>query len=146
MRLAPMLVAATATLALVGAGPASAKQCRDASGHFITCPAEKTTSTTTSTKCRDAKGAFTKCPGSEAAAMVNSTTTKTTKMAKGAKTETTTAMNSAMAPATSASSAAKNTAATAAGAVTAKCKDGTMSHSQHRSGTCAGHGGVASWM
>ena len=25
----------------------------------------------------------------------------------------------------------------------AKCKDGTYSHSQHRSGTCSGHGGVA---
>lgn len=29
---------------------------------------------------------------------------------------------------------------------TAKCKDGTYSHSQHRSGTCSGHGGVAEWL
>ena len=28
---------------------------------------------------------------------------------------------------------------------TAICKDGTDSHSQHRSGTCSGHGGVAQW-
>jgi hypothetical protein len=29
---------------------------------------------------------------------------------------------------------------------TAKCKDGTYSFSQHRSGTCSGHGGVAVWL
>jgi len=28
---------------------------------------------------------------------------------------------------------------------TAKCHDGTYSYSQHRSGTCSGHGGVAEW-
>ena len=29
---------------------------------------------------------------------------------------------------------------------TAKCKDGTYSKSQHHSGTCSNHGGVAEWM
>ncbi|GAA3439526.1 hypothetical protein GCM10018954_091470 [Kutzneria kofuensis] len=29
---------------------------------------------------------------------------------------------------------------------TAKCKDGTYSFSQHRQGTCSGHGGVAIWL
>jgi hypothetical protein len=29
---------------------------------------------------------------------------------------------------------------------TAKCQDGTWSFSQHRSGTCSGHGGVADWL
>ena len=29
---------------------------------------------------------------------------------------------------------------------TAKCKDGTYSKSQHRSGTCSSHGGVAAWL
>jgi len=29
---------------------------------------------------------------------------------------------------------------------TAQCNDGTWSFSQHRSGTCSGHGGVASWL
>nr|WP_235916174.1 DUF3761 domain-containing protein [Spelaeibacter cavernicola] len=28
---------------------------------------------------------------------------------------------------------------------TARCKDGSLSHSQHRSGTCSGHHGVAEW-
>jgi hypothetical protein len=32
------------------------------------------------------------------------------------------------------------------GAATAKCNDGTYSYSQHRSGTCSRHGGVASWL
>ncbi|WP_243727431.1 DUF3761 domain-containing protein [Actinocrispum wychmicini] len=29
---------------------------------------------------------------------------------------------------------------------TAQCKDGTYSFSQHHSGTCSGHGGVARWL
>jgi uncharacterized protein DUF3761 len=29
---------------------------------------------------------------------------------------------------------------------TAKCKDGSYSKSQHRSGTCSSHGGVAEWL
>jgi hypothetical protein len=38
------------------------------------------------------------------------------------------------------------TATTApSGHPTAKCKDGTFSHSKHRSGTCSHHGGVAKW-
>jgi uncharacterized protein DUF3761 len=28
----------------------------------------------------------------------------------------------------------------------AQCRDGTYSHSQHRSGTCADHGGVSRWI
>lgn len=33
----------------------------------------------------------------------------------------------------------------AAGA-SAQCRDGSYSHSVHRSGTCSGHGGVATWL
>ena len=29
---------------------------------------------------------------------------------------------------------------------TAKCRDGTYSHSKHASGTCSGHHGVAVWI
>ena len=29
---------------------------------------------------------------------------------------------------------------------TAKCRDGTFSFSQHRSGTCSHHGGVSNWL
>ncbi|MFJ7212584.1 DUF3761 domain-containing protein [Amycolatopsis sp. NPDC098790] len=29
---------------------------------------------------------------------------------------------------------------------TAICKDGSYSYSQHRSGTCSGHGGVRTWL
>lgn len=29
--------------------------------------------------------------------------------------------------------------------VRAECKDGTISHSKHRPGTCSKHGGVAKW-
>lgn len=37
-------------------------------------------------------------------------------------------------------------AATAPAGATAHCKDGTYSFSQHRSGTCSGHRGVAQWL
>ena len=37
-------------------------------------------------------------------------------------------------------------AAPAQGAPTALCKDGSLSYSQHRSGTCSHHGGVATWL
>jgi hypothetical protein len=39
----------------------------------------------------------------------------------------------------------EDTAAAPAGA-TARCRDGTYSFSQHRSGTCSHHGGVATWL
>jgi uncharacterized protein DUF3761 len=39
----------------------------------------------------------------------------------------------------------KQAAASAAGA-TARCKDGTYSHSAQHSGACSHHGGVAEWM
>ena len=55
------------------------------------------------------------------------------------------------APPAAAPAAAKSTASATAGntdptGATAKCKDGTYSKSQHRSGACSGHGGVATWL
>jgi hypothetical protein len=59
------------------------------------------------------------------------------------------------APATTAAkstpSASKSAPAAAAASsdptgATAKCKDGTYSKSQHHSGTCSHHGGVAEWL
>jgi len=47
-------------------------------------------------------------------------------------------------PASSASSASSGAAT--AGAPTAKCKDGTMSHSKQHKGACSHHGGVAEWL
>ncbi len=38
------------------------------------------------------------------------------------------------------------TAPSAPAGATAKCRDGTYSFSQHRSGTCSHHGGVAQWL
>jgi Protein of unknown function (DUF3761) len=55
-------------------------------------------------------------------------------------------------PAPAKSSAAAKSAPTAPASntdptgATAKCKDGTYSKSQHRSGTCSSHGGVAQWL
>ena len=37
-------------------------------------------------------------------------------------------------------------ATSSGGTATARCEDGTLSYSQHRSGTCSHHGGVATWI
>lgn len=42
--------------------------------------------------------------------------------------------------------AVTDAANTIAAGATAKCKDGTYSHSKTHTGSCSGHGGVASWM
>jgi hypothetical protein len=63
---------------------------------------------------------------------------------------------SSAAPATGAPAASKSSASKSAPTATptnndptgatAKCKDGTYSKSQHHSGTCSSHGGVAEWL
>ncbi|WP_155847988.1 DUF3761 domain-containing protein, partial [Asticcacaulis benevestitus] len=40
----------------------------------------------------------------------------------------------------------KEVSGCAASGASARCRDGTCSFSQHRSGTCSRHGGVAEWM
>ena len=57
------------------------------------------------------------------------------------------ASTAAIAPAPAAAMTAKAApAAMKAGSGSAKCKDGKTVTYTHRSGTCSGHGGVASWM
>jgi hypothetical protein len=45
-----------------------------------------------------------------------------------------------------AKSADEKEAANSPTGATAKCKDGTYSHSAHHQGACSHHGGVAEWM
>ena len=54
----------------------------------------------------------------------------------------------ATAPAAKAAPAVKTGAAMTSSpeGATAKCKDGSFSHSKHHSGTCSKHGGVADWL
>jgi len=47
---------------------------------------------------------------------------------------------------TSSSSSTKHNNATNPKGATAKCKDGTYSHSKNQSGACSKHGGVDTWM
>ena len=54
-----------------------------------------------------------------------------------------TAAKAATATKSAPTATASNTDPTGA---TAKCKDGTYSKSQHHSGTCSSHGGVAEWL
>jgi hypothetical protein len=125
----PAALAAVLTLAF--AADAQAAACRDAKGKFVACPAPAAAAAKTKgDRCRDAKGHFTACGAATAAA------------APAAIPAPAPRASMARAP----TGAAANTAAVAPGAATARCKDGTLSYSKHRSGTCAGHGGVAQWM
>lgn len=49
------------------------------------------------------------------------------------------------APAAPRTATGQNTNPGGPGGATAKCRDGSMSFSKHRSGTCSRHGGVAQW-
>jgi hypothetical protein len=46
----------------------------------------------------------------------------------------------------SAGSSSTSTSTSTSGGATARCVDGTLSYSAHRSGTCSHHGGVAEWI
>ncbi|HET7311304.1 MAG TPA: DUF3761 domain-containing protein [Mycobacteriales bacterium] len=47
---------------------------------------------------------------------------------------------------TSGSSSSTSTSTSSSSGATARCVDGTLSYSAHRSGTCSHHGGVAQWI
>ena len=119
-----MLLAATAAgLLTLASGAASAAPCRDAAGHFTACP--KPAKAAKAERCRGSNGAFVSCNAPSAMSAASPAAAAAPMMP--------TARQSQAAP-------------MAAGGVTAKCKDGTFSHSLHRSGSCSGHGGVAAWM
>jgi hypothetical protein len=87
-----------------------------------------------------------------AAPAASAKTASASKASTKAKTTATAPAASATAPKTSADAGTrlpeKPVTAAPAGApegATAKCKDGTFSHSKTHSGTCSRHGGVAEW-
>jgi hypothetical protein len=55
-------------------------------------------------------------------------------------------MSSSMSMSAKPAAAGSMQMAAPAGGSSAKCKDGTTVTYKHRSGTCSGHGGVATWM
>ena len=118
----------------LAATAADAKTCRDAAGKFTACPTVAAAAPAKGA-CRDAAGHFAKCPAPVAQAAPAPRSGGLLDMARGR----------AAAPAATAAGRPAS-AVVPAGAATARCKDGTLSHSQHRSGTCAGHKGVAAWL
>jgi hypothetical protein len=59
------MIMAAAVAALAFASTAEAKSCKDAQGHFVTCPAPAAAPAkpaSTAKPCKDAKGHFVKCP------------------------------------------------------------------------------------
>jgi hypothetical protein len=125
LRFSTVYAGAAVLLLLAASQDAGAAACRDAKGHFAACPPPKTAAVE---RCRSASGQLETCaqpaPPRAAAAPKRP---------------------NPAAPWRAATGAAVNTAAVAPGAVTARCRDGTESHSPRRSGTCASHGGVAAW-
>jgi hypothetical protein len=129
---------------VLGGAGAQAKPCRDATGHFVACPAPAAAAPAAQ-RCRNAAGHFVKCPapGATAATPNLAPARPTPPQARATR------VSPPAAPARPAGAAGMNTstvAPAAPGTVTARCRDGTVSHSQHRSGTCSRHGGVAAWM
>lgn len=59
---------------------------------------------------------------------------------------TSSSMSSSMSMSAKPAAAGSMQMAAPAGGGSAKCKDGTTVTYKHRSGTCSGHGGVATWM
>jgi hypothetical protein len=126
-------VAGAAILLLAGASQAGAAACRDAKGQFTACPAPA--AKVAAERCRSAAGTFVTCKAASAmtAAAPAAATVPAPRIMRA---PTGSAVNTtAIAP-----------APPVAGAVTARCRDGSLSHSLHRSGSCSGHGGVAAWM
>jgi hypothetical protein len=134
-------MAAAASFALA-ATSADAKTCRDAAGKFTACTAPAAQAPAKG--CRDAAGHFARCDAAPAPRAMGGATAS----AGGGLMDAIRRRAAPPAPAArTATAAGRPASATApAGAPTARCKDGSLSYSQHRSGTCAGHGGVASWM
>jgi hypothetical protein len=129
------------------AAPAAPTPAAPAAGTPSTCK-DGTTSTATGRGACSGHGGVQKASKSPAAAGATAPAAAATATAAPAAA----ASTSAAAPAAAKSSTASKSAPTAAAGntdptgATAKCKDGTYSKSQHHSGTCSSHGGVAEWL
>jgi hypothetical protein len=135
---------ATATAAPTAAAPA-APAAPAGSGSPKTCT-DGTTSTATGKGACSGHGGVQKASKTKAAAAPAATSTS------AAPAATMPAAASAATPAVAKTSTATKSVPTATAGntdptgATAKCKDGTYSKSQHHSGTCSSHGGVAEWL
>ena len=131
------IIAAAMSLALAAgaAAPATAAtQCKDANGKFVKCP-PKSTPKATPAVAPAARNYDCSKPGNA---------NKTACKGAAAPKVTPPKPKLAAAPAASPSKGAGTNMAGPQGA-SAKCRDNTYSHSKTRTGTCAGHGGVAQW-
>jgi len=147
---------APATSAPAATAPATAAPAPAASGTPTTCK-DGTTSTATGRGACSGHGGVQKASKSSPAAASTTTAPAASKTPAAAPAASAPAAPAAAAPAAGTAAAAKTSTAsksapTAAASntdptgATAKCKDGTYSKSQHHSGTCSSHGGVAEWL
>jgi hypothetical protein len=138
--------ASTAAPAAAPAAPATPAPAAPASSSTPTTCKDGTTSSATGKGACSGHGGVQKATTSKPAAAA------TTASAPAAAATAAPAATTAAAPAAAKSSTASKSAPTATASntdptgATAKCKDGTYSKSQHHSGTCSSHGGVAEWL
>jgi hypothetical protein len=141
--------ASTTAPAAAPAAPATAAPAPASSSTPTTCK-DGTTSSATGKGACSGHGGVQKATKSKPAAAA--TTDSAPASAPAAAATAAPAATTAAGPAAAKSStASKSTPASTASntdpsGATAKCKDGTYSKSQHRSGTCSSHGGVAEWL
>jgi cytoskeletal protein RodZ len=98
-------------------------------------------------KATASRSVATKAPAARASASKTAAAAKTSAPAKSSATKKPSCDTSTHYVNSSGNCVLRPTASPPApGGASAKCKDGTLSFSQHRSGTCSGHGGVAQWL
>jgi hypothetical protein len=140
--------ASTTAPAAAPAAPATAAPAPASSSTPTTCK-DGTSSSATGKGACSGHGGVQKATKSKPAAAA---TTGSAPAAPAAAASAAPAATTAAAPAAAKSSTASKSAPTSPASntdptgATAKCKDGTYSKSQHHSGTCSSHGGVAEWL
>jgi hypothetical protein len=144
-----MGLVASPVLALALCLPAFAADAGDAAGP-VTCK-DGSTSTATGRGACSKHGGVQKAKKAKADAAAPAPAAAATPAAapKAAAAPAPAAAPAAAKPSAMAKSAAAPTTAASASdpaGASAKCKDGTYSHSKHHSGTCSKHGGVAEWL
>ncbi len=130
---APTATGAAATATSEPAAPAT-------SGGATTCK-DGTTSSATGKGACSGHGGVKKATNAKSAVAAPATATPATATPAAAA-----APAAKSPPVTTKSAPTAATSNTDPTGATAKCKDGTYSKSQHRSGTCSSHGGVAEWL
>jgi len=107
--------------------------------------ADKTVTCKDGSMSKSGRGACSHHGGIQKDTGANSSTSSAAPATSASPAPATSPSPTATSPKPATKSSTTSTGANDSGA-TAKCKDGTFSHSKHHTGTCSHHGGVAQWL